>query len=42
VIEGEDDAEVMQTAKEHAKSTHHIAVFLPDVASKVSQANQSK
>jgi predicted small metal-binding protein len=42
VIEGKDDNEVMQKAREHAKSAHHIVKFSPDVVSKVQQAIQTK
>jgi predicted small metal-binding protein len=42
VIEGKDEAEVMQKGAEHAKTAHHMATIPPDVAAKVKAAIKDK
>jgi predicted small metal-binding protein len=42
VLEGQDDAEVIRKATEHAKSAHGMATLPPDVANKVRAAIKTK
>lgn len=42
VLEGQDDAEVMRKATEHAKSAHKMATVPPDIVNKVRAAIKTK
>ncbi len=42
VLEGQDDAEVVRKATEHAKSAHGMATVPPDVVNKVRAAIKTK
>ena len=42
VLEGQDDAEVMRKATEHAKVAHRMATIPPDVATKIKAAIKTK
>ena len=42
VIQGKDEAEVMQKGAEHAKTAHGMAQIPPDVAQKVRGAIRDK
>jgi predicted small metal-binding protein len=42
IIEGKDEAEVMQKGSEHAKSAHGMNQIPPDVAQKVRGAIRDK
>ena len=42
IIEGKDEAEVMQKGPEHAKSAHGMTQIPPDVAQKVRGAIRDK
>jgi len=42
VIEGKDEAEVMQRGAEHAKTAHGMSEIPPDVAQKVRGAIRDK
>ncbi len=42
VLEGQDDAEVLKKAAEHAKGAHGMATMPPDVANKAKAAIKFK
>ncbi len=42
VIEGKDEAEVMQKGAEHAKTAHGMQVISPDLVAKVRGAMQDE
>ena len=42
VLEGQDDAEVIRKATEHAKIVHRMATISPDVANKIKAAIKTK
>ncbi len=42
VLEGQDDAEVIRKATEHAKTVHRMATIPPDVANKIKAAIKIK
>ncbi len=42
VLEGQDDAEVIRKATEHAKTVHRMAAIPPDVANKIKAAIKTK
>ncbi len=42
VLEGQDDAEVIRKATEHAKTVHRMATIAPEVANKIKAAIKTK
>ncbi len=42
VLEGQDDAEVIRKATEHAETVHRMATIAPEVANKIKAAIKTK